>query len=60
MLDDETMENWGYTLRTRFLPYPGVRDWWGEARAIFVPEMRAWVDDQISATDTSSDPLGIT
>lgn len=45
-------------MRGRFLPYPGVREWWS-AKAILIPEMRAWVDRQISATDTSSDPLGI-
>jgi hypothetical protein len=41
------------------LPYAGVRDWWSEAKAIFAPETRAWVDEQISETDTGSDLLGI-
>lgn len=59
LLGDETLENWAYTLRTRFLPYAGVRDWWGEAKLIFTAEMRAWVDQQIAATDSGSDFVGI-
>jgi len=47
LLGDETLENWGHLLRTRMLPYAGVRDWWSEAKAIFAPETRAWVDEQI-------------
>jgi hypothetical protein len=54
-----TLENWVYALQTRFLPYPGVREWWSEAKPIFAPATRAWVEEQISATDTSSDHLGI-
>jgi hypothetical protein len=59
LIGDETLENWAYLLRTRILPYAGVRDWWSEAKAIYAPETRAWVDQQISATDTDSDFLGI-
>ncbi len=59
LLGDETLDNWAYALRTRFLPYAGVRDWWAEAKPIFAAETREWVDEQISATDTSSDLLGI-
>jgi hypothetical protein len=59
LLGDETLENWGHLLRTRMLPYAGVRDWWNEAKAVFAPETRAWIDQQISATDTSSDFLGL-
>lgn len=59
LLGDETVENWAYALRTRFLPYPGVRDWWNDAKPIFSLETRAWVDKQISATNTESDYLGI-
>jgi len=59
LLGEETMENWGFVMRTRFLPYPGLRDWWSEARQIFTPETQAWVDAQINLTDTSSDLLGI-
>jgi hypothetical protein len=59
LLGEETLENWSYSLRTRFLPYPGMRDWWSQARPIFAPETRVWVDEQISATDSASDYLGI-
>lgn len=59
LLGDETLENWAYALRTRFLPYAGVRAWWDEAKPLFAAETRVWVDEQISATDTSSDFLGI-
>jgi hypothetical protein len=59
LLEDETLENWAYILRTRFLPYAGFRDWSDEAKPIFVPETRVWIDAQISRTDLSSDFLGI-
>ena len=57
LLGDDTMDNWSYIMRTRFLPYPGMRDWWSEACAIFTPETCAWVDAQIELTDTNSDFL---
>ena len=59
LLEDETLENWAYILRTRFFPYAGFRDWWDEAKPIFVPETREWIDVQISQTDLSSDLLRI-
>jgi hypothetical protein len=59
LLGDETLENWAHLLRTRMLPYAGIRDWWDEAKAIFAPETRAWIDQQISETDPNSDFLGI-
>jgi len=59
LIGDETLENWAYSLRTRFLPYSGIRDWWSEAKLVFAPETRIWVDDQIAETDTSSDHFGI-
>lgn len=59
LVDDQTMNNWSYALRTRFLPYPGVRDWWKEAKPIFAPETRAWVDLQLEATDMDSDYVGL-
>ncbi len=59
LLEDDTLENWAYTLRTRFLPYSGVREWWSEARSIFTPEMQTWVDQQIAATDTNADFFNI-
>ena len=59
LLGEETMENWGFVMRTRFLPYPGLREWWSEAKHIFTPETQAWIDAQIELTDTSSDLLGI-
>jgi hypothetical protein len=59
LLGDETLENWAYILRTRFLPYAGLREWWDEAKPFFAPETREWIDEQISQTDLSSDFLGI-
>lgn len=57
LLGEDVLQNWAYTLKTRFLPYAGVRAWWEEARSIFNPEMQAWVDEQIAATDKSADLL---
>jgi hypothetical protein len=59
LLDDDVLANWAYTLKTRFLPYAGVRTWWREARSIFNPEMQAWVDEQLAATDKAVDVLEI-
>ena len=59
LLGTETLNNWAYSLRTRLLPYPGVRAWWEEAKPIFAPETRAFVDEQIVATDFESDHFAI-
>jgi len=59
LLGHETLENWAYMLRTRFLPYPGVREWWDEAKPFFALETREFIDEQISQTDLSSDLLGL-
>jgi hypothetical protein len=59
LLSDETMENWGYYVRTRFLAYDGTRAWWEEAQNYFPPDMRSWIDAQIKQTDMSSDIWGI-
>ena len=53
--EDETMENWGYNLRERFLPYPGMLEWWAESQFLFSPEMRIWVNNEIEKTDMSGD-----
>jgi hypothetical protein len=59
LLGDETLENWAYVLLTRFLPYPGLREWWNEAKPIFTEETRDWIDEQISKADLDSDILGL-
>lgn len=59
LIDDSVMENWAYTLRTRFLPYAGVRAWWREAKPIFDPQMQGWVERELASTDTNADLLGI-
>jgi hypothetical protein len=35
LLSDETMENWGFLLRTRYLGYPGMQDWWQGSKQNF-------------------------
>ncbi|MFT4564489.1 MAG: hypothetical protein ACI9BW_004256 [Gammaproteobacteria bacterium] len=59
LLGDETLDNWGYLLRTRFFPYPGIRDWWAEANPMFAAETCEWIEKQISATDVAYDLLRI-
>ena len=59
LLGDEQPDGFGYYFRTRFLPYPGTRDWWNEARNIFSPIVQEWVEAQIASTDMTSDFFGI-
>jgi len=59
LLADDTMENWGYYVRTRFLAYGGTLTWWEEAQGYFSPEMREWMKIQIACTDMDSDIWGI-
>jgi hypothetical protein len=59
LLSDDTMECWGYYIRTRFLAYPGTLVWWEEAQAYFSVGMRDWMARQISQTDMNSDIWGI-
>ena len=59
LMGQETLENWSYAMRTRFLPYSGVRDWWSEAKGMMAPDTVTWVDEQLQATDTESDYWGI-
>ncbi|MCZ6894275.1 MAG: hypothetical protein O7H40_09540 [Gammaproteobacteria bacterium] len=54
-ISDETMENWSFYLRPRYLAYPGWREWWGESKGVFIPEAQSWFDRQIDRADPSSD-----
>lgn len=55
LLQDESMENWGFYLRPRFLAYQGFRDWWADSRGILVAEAQAWFDREIGKADSESD-----
>lgn len=55
----ETMENWGYYLRTRYLRYPGWRSWWGEAKGIYVLQVQRWFDQQVELAEAEPDYWGI-
>ena len=59
LLGSETMENWEHEFSTRFFPYQGVREWWKEAKAIFAPETRSFMDKVLEKTDMDSDFWGI-
>ncbi len=58
-VSDETMENWSFYLRTRYLSYPGWRDWWQETKQIYIPEAQSWFDRQLQRSDANSDFWGI-
>ena len=54
-VSDETMENWSFYLRTRYLSYPGLREWWQESKQIYIPEAQSWFDQQLQRSDANSD-----
>lgn len=59
LLDDEQPDGFAHYLRTRLLPYGGMRDWWEETKELFSSDVQGWVATQISRTDLDSDFLGI-
>jgi hypothetical protein len=59
LLDDEQPDGFGYYIRTRLLPYSGMKDWWVDTKDLFSPAVQSWVAVQISKTDMDSDFLGI-
>jgi hypothetical protein len=54
-ISDETMDNWGCLVRTRYLPYKGWRDWWRESKEIYHPHAQVWFDRQLEKTDEAAD-----
>jgi len=59
LVKDETMENFGFYLRTRYFAYQGARDWWNDSKAIYIPELQTWFDQMIAKADPNSDFWGI-
>ena len=59
LLPDELFSGWSGYLQPRFFAYQGMREWWEESRTVFIPEMQAWVDEELSKADTTSDFWGI-
>ena len=37
---DESLENWSFVLRTRYLPYAGFIEWWESAEGTYLPQTR--------------------
>ncbi|MGR8946691.1 MAG: hypothetical protein ACU84Q_01500 [Gammaproteobacteria bacterium] len=59
LMSDETMENWSFVLRTRYLGYPGMQEWWGGAKKIYIQHAQDWMDRQIERSDAKLDYWGI-
>jgi hypothetical protein len=59
LLTDELFRGWSGYLQPRLFPYPGMREWWGESKGVFIPEMQAWVDKEFSKADRNQDYWGI-
>ena len=57
ILGDETLENWAHLLRTRMLPYAGVRDWCGTIAELMPANSKYFSNDtpQPRALDGTSD-----
>ncbi len=58
-ISDDTMENWSFFLRSRYLSYPGWQAWWSENKGVYIPEAQSWFDQQIDRADPESDYWGI-
>ena len=58
-ISDETMENWSFVLRTRYIAYPGFQEWWTGAKKIYIQSFQIWMDRQIERSDPKLDYWGI-
>ena len=58
LMDDESTENLGFVLRTRFFPYSGTHAWWSESRELFRPQARLWFEQEMAKADMDSDFYG--
>lgn len=58
LMDDESTENLGFILRTRFFPYSGIHAWWSESKELFRPEARQWFEQEMAKADMESDFYG--
>ena len=56
---DESLENWSFVLRTRYLPYDGFHQWWECAEGIYMKQTADWLNKQVARTDRDSDFWGI-
>ena len=59
LVDDESIDNFGYILRTRFFPYSGIQSWWRESNGVFRPEAKRWFEQEMAKADLESDFYGI-
>ena len=59
LITDETIEAWGFLLRTRYLGYPGMQEWWQGSKKIYIKPVQDWVDRQIELSDSKHDYWGI-
>ena len=59
LLTDDLFSGWSGYLQPRLFPYSGMREWWDEARNVFIPEVQAWVDKEFSKADMNQDYWGI-
>jgi len=58
LLQDESVEAWAHYLGPRYFTYPGMHDWWKEARMVFAPSTQAWIDREIERRKTEDRVLG--
>lgn len=47
LIQDETMDAWSHFLGPRYFKYPGMVEWWHEAKLVYAPSTRAWIDCEI-------------
>ena len=59
LLGSETMDNWSWFLKSKFFPYPGIREWWAEYKPAYGPDFQKWVDSILQSADSRDDPYGI-
>ena len=59
LMSDETMENWSFVLRTRYIGYLGFQEWWRGSKKIYIQPFQDWMDRQIERSDSNLDYWGI-
>lgn len=58
-LGEDTVKNWSWYLRSKFLAYSGVREWWEKSAGQYPSDFRDWIDGLVSEAMLQGDCFGI-
>jgi hypothetical protein len=59
LVQEQLLEDWRYSLSTRYFPYRGFSEWWVSARGDCGLQFQKWIDGGIAKADRESGIWGI-